>query len=129
MTYLSYAVLVLFYAVLVLSGVFFTGTAVMKLSRHQHMIEEFESMQIPYYLAFISGAIEIVCDPALIAGIWFPAAVGVAAAVMFCVMLAASITNLIATGRGIGPALGVLLVCAVPMLLIARTTGTQLGRC
>jgi uncharacterized membrane protein YphA (DoxX/SURF4 family) len=124
MTYLIYAGLIIF-------GTFFTGAAAMKLSRHQHMVEEFESMQTPYILARISGAIEILCGPALIVGIWIPATAGIAAAVMFCVMVGASLTNLFATGRGLGPALGVLFVFALPMLLLAlhylETTRAVLG--
>ncbi|MCB1687149.1 MAG: DoxX family protein [Halioglobus sp.] len=124
MTYLVFAGLLLF-------GIFFTGAAVLKLSRHQHFIEEFESMKMPYALAYVSGAIEIVCGPALIAGFWFPVAAGIAAAVMFCVMLGAAVTNLLSEGRGVKMAIGVLVIFALPMLLIAlyyqETTRTFFG--
>lgn len=112
MVYLVYAVLIIF-------GSFFTGAAAMKLSRHPHFVEEFEKMQTSYILAYVSGAIEIVCGPALIAGIWFPEVAGIASALMFCVMLGAALTNLLASGRGVGMAVGVLLIFALPMLLIA----------
>lgn len=124
MTYLVYAGLILF-------GAFFTGAATMKLARHQHFVEEFGKMQIPYFLAYISGAIEIVCGPALIAGIWFPATAGIASTVMLCVMLGAALTNLLAKARGVPVALGVLVIFALPMLLIAlnyqETTRAFLG--
>lgn len=91
----------------------------MKLARHQHFVEEFDKMQMPYFLAYISGAVEIVCGPALIAGIWFPAAAGIASAVLFWVMIGAASVNLLAEGRGMRLALGVLVIFALPMLLIA----------
>lgn len=109
----------LVYAGLIVFGAFFTGAAAMKLARHQHFIEEFDKMQMPYFLAYISGAVEIICGPALIAGIWFPAAAGVASAVMFWVMIGAAVINLLAKGRGMRLALGILVIFALPMLLIA----------
>ncbi|CAA0093117.1 Uncharacterised protein [Zhongshania aliphaticivorans] len=112
MIYLSYVALVLF-------GIFFTGAAALKLSRHPHFIEEFDSMRIPYVLAYVSGSVEIICGPALIAGIWIPAAAGIASAILFCVMLGASLTNFLSVGRGLKMAIGVLVVFALPMLLIA----------
>ena len=112
MTYLIYAALVLF-------GLFYTVAAAMKLLKHPHFIEEFASMRVPYWLAIASGSVEIVAGPALIAGIWFPAAAGIASAVMFVVMLGAAVTNFLSEGRGAGAAIGVFVVCAVPMLLIA----------
>ncbi|NKI15946.1 DoxX family membrane protein [Spongiibacter sp. KMU-166] len=111
MSYLIYIALMLF-------GVFFTGAAILKLTRHQHFIEEFESMKVPYSLAYLSGAIEIVCGPLLIAGIWFPAYAGVASGVMFFAMLGASATNLVSVGRGAKVAIGVLAIFALPMLLV-----------
>lgn len=41
----------LIYAGLVIFGAFFTVAAAMKLTRHPHFVEEFEKMQVPYFLA------------------------------------------------------------------------------
>ena len=124
MTYLIYAVLILF-------GLFYTVVSVMKLSRHPHFVQEFASMQVPYGLAILSGAVEVVAGPALIAGIWFPLAAGLASAVMFFVMLGAAVANFFSEGRGAWAAIGVFVVCAIPMLLIAfyylDTTRSALG--
>ena len=124
MTYLIYAAFIIF-------GLFFSVAAAMKLSKHQHFVKEFESMRMPYWLAMLSGSIEIVAGPALIAGIWFPVAAGMASGVLFFVMLGAAVTNYFSAGRGALPALAVFLVCALPMLLIAihylDTTRSALG--
>ena len=112
MTYLIDTALVLF-------GAFFTGAAILKLTKHEHFIEEFESMKMPYSLAYLSGAIEIICGPALIAGIWFPAYAGIASGIMFFVMLGAGVTNFLSEGRGAKMAIGVLMIFALPMLLLS----------
>ncbi len=100
-----------------LFGVFFTGAAVLKLTRHTHMVEEFEKMDLPYGLAYLSGAVEIVMGPAMIVGIWVPAVAGAAASVMFCTMLGAALVNLI--GRSAAMAIGVLVIFATPMALLS----------
>jgi len=106
-------------AVLVLYGLFFTGASLLKLIGHNHFKEEFASMKIPYWLAYVSGGIEIICGPALVLGIWIPISAGLASAVLFVVMLGAVVTNFIAEGRGVSMAVAVLIIFALPMLLIA----------
>ena len=105
-------------AALTLYGLFYTGAALLKLIGHDHFKEEFSSMKIPYWLAYVSGGVEIICGPALLAGIWIPASAGIASAVLFVVMLGAAVTNFVAEGRGVSMAVGVLVIFALPMLLI-----------
>ena len=106
-------------AALIIYGLFYTGASLLKLIGHDHFEEEFSSMKLPYWLAYVSGGVEIICGPALLVGIWIPASAGIASAVLFVVMLGAAVTNFIAEGRGISMAVGVLVLFALPMLLIA----------
>ncbi|MEN8721832.1 MAG: DoxX family protein [Alphaproteobacteria bacterium] len=100
-----------------LYGAFFTGSAIMKLMRHAHMVEEFEKMKLPYGLAYLSAAVEIVMGPAMIIGVWRSDLAGIGAVVMFCTMLGAALVNLV--GRGKKMAIGVLVIFALPMALLA----------
>ncbi len=104
-------------ASLALFGAFYTGAAIMKLMRHPHFIEEFEKMKLPYALAYLSAGVEIFMGPALVTGIWLPWVAGLAAAFMFCTMLGAALVNYM--GRGAVMAVGVLVVFASPMALLA----------
>lgn len=102
---------------LTLYGAFFTGAALMKLSRHKHMLEEFEQMQLPYWLAVLSGAIEVVCGPAMLLGIWLPGVAGLAVLAMTCTMFGAAVVNFI--GRTAPMAGGVALLFVLPMALLS----------
>ena len=95
-------------------GVFFTCAAILKLTRHSHMVEEFESMRLPYGLAVLSGLFEIVCGPALIAGVWYPKIAGIAALVMCFVMSGAAIANF--KGRDARMGFGVIAIFLLPMV-------------
>lgn len=112
MSYLIIAALIIF-------GLFYTGASLLKLIGHAHFKEEFASMKLPYWLAYASGAVEIICGPALVVGIWIPASAGIASAVLFVAMLGAAAANFVAVGRGVSMAVGVLVIFALPMLLIA----------
>lgn len=101
---------------LVLYGLFFTGAAAMKLTRHSHMVEEFKDMQLPYWLATLSGLVEIICGPAMVVGVWYPWIAGLATALLFATMLGAALINLI--GRSAQFALGVSVVFLTPMALL-----------
>ena len=106
-------------AALIVYGLFYTGASLLKLIGHDHFKEEFSSMKLPYWLAYVSGGVEIICGPALLVGIWIPVSAGIASAVLFVVMLGAAATNFVAEGRGVSVAIGVLVLFALPMLLIA----------
>lgn len=99
-------------------GVFFTAVAAMKLTRHGHMTKEFARMGLPYGLASLSAAVEIVCGPGLILGIWFPAVAGVAAMILVPTMIGAAIANLVT--RPIQFAVGLVVVFLVPISLLAQ---------
>ena len=98
-------------------GGFFSFTAFMKLSRHPHMREEFEKMNLPYGLAYLSGGVEAVCGPLMIIGIWVPFLAAIATALMVPTMLGAAIVNF--TGRNARMGIGVVLVFLLPISLLA----------
>ena len=100
-----------------LYGLFFTATAVLKLSRHSHMVDVFRDLKVPYALAFISGLFEIVCGPALIFGIWNPVVAGLAALVMIPVIIGASIVNF--TRRNSRMGIGVVVLFLIPICALA----------
>ena len=100
-----------------LYGLFFTVTAFLKLSRHSHMVDEFRDLKVPYTLAFISGLFEIVCGPALIAGIWNPVLAGFAALIMIPVMIGASIVNF--TRRNTRMGISVVVLFLLPICALA----------
>ena len=104
-------------AALGLYGLFFTTTALLKLSRHGHMVDEFRDLKLPYPLALVSGLFEIVCGPALIVGIWNPVVAGFAALIMIPVMTGASIVNF--TRRNSRMGIGVVVLFLVPICALA----------
>ncbi|MFD6157398.1 DoxX family protein [Nocardia sp. NPDC060256] len=74
-------------------GMLYTATAGFKLARHPHMVEDFQQMRLPYLTAYLSAAAEIICGPALLAGIWVQWLVAPAAAVLTLVMICAAIVS------------------------------------
>jgi len=80
------------------------------------MIEEFEKMKLPYGLAFLSGAVEIIMGPLLIVGIWDPLTAGIASGIMVITMIGAAIANFVDRDKGM--AIGVLIIFALPMVLL-----------
>lgn len=100
-----------------LYGLFFTATAVLKLSRHSHMVDEFRDLKLPFGLAIASGVFEIVCGPALIVGIWNPVVAGFAALIMIPVMIGASVVNFARRNARMG--FGVVVLFLIPMCALA----------
>lgn len=107
----------LIYLVSLAIGGFCIYSAVLKLKRDAHMVDELKKMGIPYGFAYFSAAVEMLFAPVLIAGFWFPGIAGIAAIVLAGLMVGAAIAN--GYGRDAQHAIGVLVIFALPLAGVA----------
>lgn len=98
-------------------GVFFTASAILKLTRHPHMVDELSDMGVPYKWGYASAVFEIISGPGLIIGIFFPLLAGISALAMVPVMIGAAIANFL--GRNMQYGFGVIIVFLIPMIILS----------
>ena len=79
------------------------------------MVEEFAAYGLPVWFAYLIGSLKIGAALALIAGIWFPALV-LPAAALICILMLGALAMHVKIGDPVKkslPALGMLGLCAV----------------
>ena len=104
----------------VLLGAFFLVAGWMKIVGTKHMVHEFDKFNYPHWLRVLTGCIEAVAAPMMLAVFWFPAAAALGSLIMCPVMVGAAYTNFVKRPPAFGWGTVVILVlCAVPVAVFA----------
>ncbi len=95
--------------------VLFGAAAILKLTRHPHMLEEFEKFAYPYWLAYLAAVAEVIAVSLLAAGFFYPLATSLGALLLFFTMLGAALINFLKRPASYG--IGVLVIAALCLWL------------
>ncbi len=103
-----------------LLGLFFLVAGWMKIIGTPHMVEEFDKFHYPHWLRILTGCIEAVAAPLMLACWWFPLAGALGSLIMCPVMVGAAYTNFVKRPPAFGWGTVVILaLCAVPVAVYA----------
>lgn len=103
-----------------LLGLFFLTAGWMKIVGTKHMAEEFDKFKFPHWLRILTGCIEAVAAPMMLAVWWFPVIGALGSLIMCPVMVGAAWTNFVKRPPAFGWGTVVILVlCAVPAAVYA----------
>lgn len=99
---------------------FFGWAAFAKLTKHKHMVAEFENFQLPYWLAQFSAIVESVVVVCLIAGFFNPMFSFFGYQLLVPTMIGAALINF--WKRPIQYGIGVVVLLLVPAALLTHYT-------
>lgn len=103
-----------------LLGLFFLTAGWMKIIGTKHMVEEFDKFRFPHWLRVLTGCIEAVAAPMMLAIWWYPVIGALGSLIMCPVMVGAAWTNFAKRPPAFGWGTVVILVlCSVPVLVYA----------